>query len=174
MVGDTVGSTGVVTKLRARDGKSLGNFPINSAGFCVMFDGTYIWAGNNLGTVTRLKLDGTNAGVFSLGAPGDPYGLAFDGKNVWVADDQAQGILVKLRASDGTLLASFDVGGTPYGVVFDGTYIWVTGGTYLAQIEPQSGKVLGSFSTPGNSSGIAFDGADLWVAGYDGNIVLKM
>lgn len=56
-----------VTELRASDGKILGTFPVNSVGYGVIFDGTYIWTTNDLGTVTRLKLDGTNAGIFNGG-----------------------------------------------------------------------------------------------------------
>ena len=171
---NAVGSA-IVTKLSASDGKVLGTFSVNSVGYAVIFDGTHVWVANSLGTVTRLKTDGTNAGVFGLGAAGEPFGLAFDGANIWVADDQAQGMLVKLRASDGAVLGSFLVGGTgPYGIAFDGVHIWVANGNNLVQVRVSDGSVLHTFPTPGTSAGVAFDGANLWIAEYDGKTISKM
>ena len=54
-----------------------------------------------------------------------PIGVAFDGANMWVANE-GSGNVTKLRASDGKLLGTFSVGSCPYGVAFDGANIWVT------------------------------------------------
>jgi hypothetical protein len=48
----------------------------------------------------------------------NPYGLAFDGQNMWTAN--SEGTVTKLRASDGAILGNFAVGGQANGVVFDG------------------------------------------------------
>ena len=53
-----------------------------------------------------------------------PYGMAFDGENIWVTS-AGSGSIDKLRASDGTLLGHFNVGSTVY-ATFDGTYIWIS------------------------------------------------
>src|ERR1700690_3950207 len=55
----------------------------------------------------------------------NPYGLAFDGQNIWSANS-GEGTVSKLRASDGAALGTFTVGGQPNGVVFDGANVWVT------------------------------------------------
>lgn len=53
-----------------------------------------------------------------------PYGLAFDGANIWVANS-GSATVTKLRASDGANLGTIAVGNTPEGVAFDGANIWV-------------------------------------------------
>lgn len=58
-----------------------------------------------------------------------PYGLCFDGANIWAANN-ADGTVSKVRASDGVLLGSFTVPGSPFGVAFDGANIWVTSSAF--------------------------------------------
>src|SRR5437016_1620158 len=48
-----------------------------------------------------------------------PYGVAFDGANIWVANQSSNNV-TKLRASDGVVLGTFAVGSGPSGVAFDG------------------------------------------------------
>ncbi len=48
-------------------------------------------------TVTRFKLDGTQAGTFNVGV--GPLFMAFDGANMWVVN-QGDETMTKLRASD--------------------------------------------------------------------------
>ena len=55
---------------------------------------------------------------------GQPWGVAFDGANVWVTN-QASNTVSKLRASDGATLGTFTVAPTPTGIAFDGANIWV-------------------------------------------------
>ena len=100
--------------------------------------------------------------------------MAFDGTNIWVADSQAQGMLVELNPGTGAVLASTLVGGAPYGVVFDGAYVWVTTETNVTQIQPSTAAILRRVSTPEASTGIAFDGANLWVSHYGGGYISKM
>jgi DNA-binding beta-propeller fold protein YncE len=51
-------------------------------------------------------------------------GIAFDGTNVWVAN-QSGNTVTELSATDGSLLGTFKVGSVPQGVAFDGVNIWV-------------------------------------------------
>ncbi len=60
--------------------------------------------------------------AFPVGAA--PYGVAFDGANIWVAN--FYGTVTKLRANDGAPLGTFAVGAGPTSVAFDGANIWVT------------------------------------------------
>jgi hypothetical protein len=54
-----------------------------------------------------------------------PYGVAFDGYSIWVANFNTDNV-TKLRASDGANLGTFPVGDAPRGIAFDGSSIWVT------------------------------------------------
>ena len=57
-----------------------------------------------------------------------PWGIAFDGVNMWVANEGNDNV-TKLRASDGSNLGTFSVGSTPLGIAFDGANIWVANGS---------------------------------------------
>jgi hypothetical protein len=46
---------------------------------------------------------------------GSPYGIAFDGANIWVTNKLNSGTVTKLRASDGANLGTFGVGSNPMG-----------------------------------------------------------
>src|ERR1017187_6728285 len=52
-----------------------------------------------------------------------PYGLCFDGANIWSANLNGNTVS-KLRAADGAPLGTFKVGNQPYGLCFDGANIW--------------------------------------------------
>jgi hypothetical protein len=73
------------------------------------------------GTVTKLRAsDGKVVGTFNLN-PESPYGLAFDGANMWVTGDS---YLMELRATDGVVLGKWFLTSTS-GIAFDGAYMWV-------------------------------------------------
>src|ERR1700730_4900745 len=78
-----------------------------------------------------------------------PYGLAFDGANIWVAN-YFEGSVSKLRANDGQNLGTFKVGGEPLGVAFDGANIWVSNNTQFAttvtKLRASDGTNLGTFN----------------------------
>src|SRR5579872_4987180 len=80
------------------------------------------WAGGNPLKIALLKWYQANLvpTYFNVGKTqnSNPYGLAFDGSNVWSAN--SEGTVTKLRASDGAVLDNFDVGGVPTGIAFDG------------------------------------------------------
>ncbi len=93
---------------------------------------------------------------------GNPIGVAFDGANIWVANN-GDGTVSKLRARDGVNLGTFSAPGSPYGVAFDGANIWVTG-TYVVELRASDGVQLGLFDVGSpTSTGVAFDGANIWV-----------
>src|SRR5436190_5291202 len=52
------------------------------------------------------------------------FDLASDGANIWVTNDFVNTV-TKLRASDGVILGTFDVGVNPRYITFDGTNIWI-------------------------------------------------
>ena len=108
---------------------------------------------------------------FSVG--GQPYGLCFDGANIWSANYGSASVS-KVRASDGTSLGTFSLPGTgPIGVAFDGANIWVAGDTYVQVLQPASGTILSQFRPATSTTDIAFDGANVWVSILDDNGLSK-
>ena len=61
-----------------------------------------------------------NGASFAVGSA--PFGVAFDGANIWVANSGGNNV-TKLPASDGANLGTFAVGDSPQGVAFDGANI---------------------------------------------------
>jgi hypothetical protein len=74
--------------------------------------------------VALLRWYGANkVTTFTVGSY--PFGIAFDGANIWVANWTSNNVY-KLRASDGAILGTFAVGTNPNAARFDGVNIWVT------------------------------------------------
>jgi len=91
------------------------------------------------------------AAPFPVGS--QPYGVAFDGANIWSAN-YGDGTVTKLCAADGTVLGTFKVGNGPAGVTFDGGNIWITNSfdNTVTKLRASDGKVLGTFNV-GKSHG---------------------
>lgn len=88
---------------------------------------THNWAAGNPLKIALLHWYQANTTTsFSVGKTenSNPYGIAFDGANIWTAN--SEGTVTKLRASDGKILGNFKVPGSPNFLVFDGANIWVT------------------------------------------------
>ena len=99
---------------------------------------------------------------FTVGS--QPYGVAFDGANIWTANF-GDGTVTKLRANDGEVLGTFKLGGAPYGVTFDGANVWVSnqGEGAVTKLRATDGKALGTFAVGPFPGWAAFDGANIWV-----------
>ncbi len=61
-------------------------------------------------------------GYFQVG--GGPWGVAFDGENIWAANFSGNSVTV-LRAKDGARLNHITVEANPTGIIYDGSSIWV-------------------------------------------------
>jgi hypothetical protein len=104
-----------------------------------------------------------------------PGAGAFDGANIWVANQSSNNV-TKLRASDGVVLGTFPVGANPTGVAFDGINIWVANqiSNNVTKLRASDGTVLGTFSVGLGPTGVAFDGINVWVTNRGSNNVTKL
>ena len=100
--------------------------------------------------------------TFSVGQ--GPFGVAFDGANIWVANNEANSI-TELQASTGVVVGTYAVGEEPVGVAFDGANIWVANfdGGNVTKLLASTGAVVGTYSVFGFPYGIAFDGSSIWL-----------
>jgi hypothetical protein len=91
--------------------------------------------------------DATLAGDVTVGDA--PSGIAFDGQNLWVIQTGSR-TLTKLRPSDATVLATFDLGaGATEGnsITFDGLNLWVsTQDSHVRKVRATDGSVLGAYA----------------------------
>ena len=104
-----------------------------------------------------------------------PYGVAFDGTNIWVANYGSNNVS-KINVSTNTVAATVSVGAAPHGVAFDGTNIWVTNynSGNVSKINVSTNTVAATVSVGTAPVGVAFDGTNIWVANYSSNNVSKI
>ena len=98
-----------------------------------------------------------------------PYGVAFDGANIWIANNGSNTV-TKLRVSDSAVQGTFSVGTNPRGVAFDGANIWVANyfSNNVTKLRASDGALQGTFSVGNNPSSVASDGPNIWVANQGG------
>jgi len=101
--------------------------------------------------------------TFAVGT--DPYSIAFDGANMWVANDGSNTVSV-LRASDGYHVMTPTVGSHSWGIAFDGANMWVANADdyTVSVLRASDGYHVMTPAVGSSPRGIAFDGANMWVA----------
>ena len=65
---------------------------------------------------------GQLVGTYAVGD--GPFGIAFDGANIWVANNLSDNV-TKLNAATGAVVGTYSVGSWPQIAAFDGANIWV-------------------------------------------------
>jgi YVTN family beta-propeller protein len=160
-------------------------------------------ADNDDGTATMTCTDGTSvtfgedpvANTVTARAlvGGSPFGVGFDGTNIWVATDLGAygpagpdgiygndvGLSDWVRKVDpvtNTVTATVTVGSNPTAVAFDGTNIWVTnyGSGTVSKIDPVTDTVTATVTVGSNPNGVGFDGTNIWVTNYGSGTVSKI
>ena len=135
------------------------------------WDGDHLWTSTLSGTI--YELDPTTGQVLStLTAPGpQPWGMTFDGTNLWVVDF-AEKRISEVDPTTGAELASFptpDPFGGAKGVAWDGTYLNVMGWTSSTIYRMTTdGQLVSTIELPEGGGGIAWDGTHFWVPGGPG------
>ncbi|GAB4331218.1 MAG: hypothetical protein Kow0037_07620 [Calditrichia bacterium] len=132
-----------------------------------------------------VQLVWANGGVVKvIPAPDYPYGLAYDGTNLWVGCSYANSadVLYKIDPADGTVLGTIPVPNsngyyTVKGLAYDGQYLWVFEDLPSAshpdkfyKVDPATGTVLKTLNSPKNNyvGGLAFANGTLWYSDYYG------
>lgn len=124
--------------------------------------------------MTELRVnEGTRQGTFRVPKNGeDLHGILFDGTNIILGDSNNDRV-VKLSASDGTVLSQRRVGDTPWGIASDGADIWVTNivSNNVARLRTGGGTVRRRKW----SQEVLFSTApSIWVANYSDATVSKI
>lgn len=164
-------STGAtITKLQASDGTSLGVFALpDGFPYVALFDGDNIWVSGDAGLTKLRASDGANLGTFPIGRT---LGLAYDGTNLWAGSHGAATVheVYKVRPSDGSVQATYQVGNNPQNMVFDGVNVWISayGDETVTKLDISDGQPVAVYSVAPYAGGggpqqLAFDGANIWV-----------
>jgi hypothetical protein len=182
-----------VAAYRASNG-TLAKGPYSTRGTSatgVAFDGKCIWVANT---------DSNSVSIFDAGSTGgpcllngvttslpvsQPFGLAYDGFNMWVSyrgpSGTGPGGIVKLAGTTGAYSATYGgcttSGGTGT-LVFDGAYLWEAGSysgicKYKSSLFSGTLGLVARYSSAGMSvNQVVFDGANVW-ASMGGSFVAK-
>jgi hypothetical protein len=128
------------------DSLTIETFPMGFSPWDLAFDGANIWTNNFFGS-SVVKVRASDGVILATYYPGyEPRSLAFDGASIWVGNEV--GDVTKLRASDGKIEATIDLGSSAIGhILFDGQNIWVAswgGGSVVFKLQPSDGTILGT------------------------------
>lgn len=106
-----------------------------------------------------------------------PTGLAFDGQNLWLADNFTDKIY-KINPESGKILKSFDSPGHhPEGLAWDGNCLWHidSGERLVYRLDPESGRAISILeSNSSNPRDLAYDGKYIWIIDHRNDILLKV
>lgn len=137
-----------------------------------------------------LQYDGERNIRQIIPAPGkSPQGLAYDGKNLWLADG-GSGKIYEVSTTDGSVLSAFKSPvEAPAGVAADCRGLWVIGRDSctsvsqncdtprLIRIDPENGQVLDETSLPGaltRPTAITWADGVMWIADANLNRIFKI
>jgi len=116
-------------------------------------------------------------------ADSNPFGLAFDGTSIWIANSGSDTVSKMNPATGAMTQTALPSGSLPLEVAFDGTNIWVTdnGTGQVSKIVAATGVKVGDFNTSliadvttSAPLGVAFDGTNIWVANNGKGTVSKI
>jgi len=104
-------------------------------------------------------------------------GIAFDGKNIWVADWK-EDVIYSLDPTTGKKVDSLtSPGPTPTGVAWDGSHLWVVDLHFnkAYRINVQKKSVVWEIPLPGSYPfGLAWDGKFLWLSDRNSRQIMKI
>jgi hypothetical protein len=113
-------------------------------------------------------------GDFEVGH--DPVAIAFDGSNIWVANEASKSV-TKLRAADGASLGTYQVGTEPKAIAFDGSNIWVANyfDSTVTKLSASNGQVLGTFASGGmGPQALVAVGKIIWILNRNSSTITQL
>lgn len=101
----------------------------------------------------------------------EPVGIAFDGTNMWVANQNTQAVSV-IRISDGATVGYYPMN-VPGFLAYDGANMWITNYTAntVSVLRARDGFRVMTPTVGTNPGGIAFDGTNMWIVNTIDNTV---
>jgi hypothetical protein len=162
--------------VRATGDKGPGGVFSSHAGFALVTHGPSLIENRTPQQIAMLRWYDVNNTIPSVNVGFGCDQSAFDGEHMWVTV-WGTGKVVRIRASDMTVIGTYSAGTNPNPIIFDGDEIWVGSETsgQITKLRASDGSSAGSFSTGVSShAGMAFDGTNVWVTNKDTDNVIKI
>jgi streptogramin lyase len=140
------------------------------------FDGHRCWTANIAGSVSIVSFSPFSVTNVTTGFA-NPYGIIFDGSNIWVTDSGDD--KVKKLDQSGNILLSVSVGNGPRFPAFDGENLWVPCiGANAIYVIRATGGLSGTVLAVLNGNGVfspqqaAFDGTRILATNLNNSVSL--
>jgi hypothetical protein len=175
-----VANVDTVSRVRASDGKLLETWTeANEAAAILVARGrVYITALTNPGRLYEINPTQPpgNVTLIANTLGGFPVAMAFDGFNIWTADNGGPlGSVSRLDPVGGTVNTFPSGFSLPDGILYDGTNIWVADGGMDALLRLNSvGVITATVSVGGGPSHPIFDGTNIWVPNNNSITVVRI
>jgi YVTN family beta-propeller protein len=153
--------------------RTITNSDLN--GSSLVYDGENIWSDGFSNDVIKVNAS-TGAIVASYPVGTEPYGLAFDGQYVWVANYGSSSVSKVLATTGAVTTYSLPTCAHPEGMAFDGSHVWVScnvNSQIVLELNA-TGGVTATITVGNEPSGMAFDGTNIWVANSFDNTVSRI
>jgi hypothetical protein len=159
--------SGTISRVRASDGKLIATWTgaTRAYGVLVAQGKVFITGAADPGRLYQIdptSSPGVVTTLSSMLAP-YPYGIAYDGERIWLANNIGSVSRVTLNPTNVTSITTgFS---SPSGILYDGANIWVTDpGDHTLKKLDASGTVILTVNFPDAGPRFAtFDGANIWV-----------
>jgi YVTN family beta-propeller protein len=166
---------GSVVQVQASTGKVVGTWDFAGNSYPVVVASGKVFVTGYVTPGELYVIDPTQApGPITVAAPaigGKPAGIAFDGTNVWTANNASSVSIIEPHApyTVTPVTTGFLV---PAGILYDGANIWVTdytAGTLLKL--DAAGAILKTVTVGSGPQYPVFDGANIWVPNQSSNSI---
>jgi hypothetical protein len=162
-----------VIQVQANTGALLGTWTGAAGSEGVLFAAGKIYVPTNAPPGKLYAFDPTQppgAGTSVATVGNFPFGIAFDGTNIWTANFGAPGSvsIITPQASTPYPVSTVTTGfNAPTGILYDGAHIWVTdfGAGTLLKLGP-AGAILQTVTVGVGPEFPVFDGANIWVPNF--------
>jgi YVTN family beta-propeller protein len=136
----------------------------------IAFAGNSIWiADYGRGVAVQMSMSGAVLQSVPVGA--GPFAIAFNGTQVWVANETSNTVTV-INGANGAVVATYPTGITPVGIECDGVHMWIANSNSNTLVEMNfDGSTVATFSVSDPTSGLAWDGVRMWVSSFGGSVV---
>jgi hypothetical protein len=174
--GETIWTTnfGQVVQVQASTGKVLGTWTAapESTGVVVAAGKIFVTGNTPPNNGALFVIDPTQAPgavtVTNSNLGLTPLGVAFDGTNLWTANNLGSVSIITPQATTPYPQTTVSTGFlSPTGILYDGAHIWVTDveASTLLKLSP-TGAILQTVATGTSPMYPAFDGANIWVPNF--------
>jgi YVTN family beta-propeller protein len=141
----------------------------------VSLAGRTLWVAPSAGRLTRVKAASGEARGPPIDAGPEPSTIAAGGGAVWAGDAAGAGVVSRVDAHTGAIVAT-PVAGSPAGIALGAGAVWVTLALEdaVARLDPETGAVRSTSAVGQGPSGIAVGAGGVWVANSDDRTVSRL